>query len=126
MFTARDLTLTYDKVTPVTDTRIMVYTIGAYTVRRHIHHAADFGDWESFTTTVDRDKGEYLPKIYIAASVDINGNAQPPTVTVQTTSYGALPLTEYEKFFMQIRDGYEIARIFEQTFCGKENNNGNE
>lgn len=120
MFTTRDLVLDYDKVTPVTNIRIMVYTIGAYTVRRYINHD-DFGEWESFSVMVDRDKGEYLPKIYITASVDINGNAQPPRVTVQTTSYGDLPVTEYEKFFMQIRDGYEIARILEQTFCGKEN-----
>lgn len=120
MFTTRDLVLDFDKVTPVTNIRITAYTIGAYTVRRYVHHDEDFGDWESFTITVDKDKGEYLPKIYIDASMDINGNAQPPRVTVQTTSYGALPLTEYEKFFMQIRDGYEIARILEQTFCGKE------
>lgn len=119
MFTTRDLVFVSDEVTPVTNIRITVYTIGAYTVRKYIRHD-DFGAWQSFSVTVDRDKGEYLPKIYIGTSVDINGNEQPPRVTVQTTSYGDLPLTEYEKFFMQIRDGYEIARILEQTFCGKE------
>lgn len=118
MFTMRDLFFAGDKVTP--NVRTIVYRIGAYTVKRYIHHDVDYGDWESFAVTADKDKGEYLPKIYLDASVDINGDAQPPRVTVQTTSYGALPLTEYEKFFMQIRDGYEIARILEQAFCGKE------
>ena len=120
MFTTRDLFFVSDEVSPVTRLRITVYTIGAYKVTRYVHHDEDFGDWESFAVTADRRKGEYLPKIYIDASVDINGNAQPMKVSVQTTSYGALPLEEYEKFFMQIRDGYEIARILEQTFCGKE------
>lgn len=119
MFTTRDLVFAYEDELLASNTQIMVYTIGAYTVRKYIRHD-DFGAWQSFSVTVDRDKGEYLPKIYIGTSVDINGNEQPPRVTVQTTSYGDLPLTEYEKFFMQIRDGYEIARILEQTFCGKE------
>lgn len=119
MFTTRDLVFVSDEVTPVTNIRITVYTIGAYKVTRYVHHD-DFGDWVTFSVTVDRAMGEYLPKIYIDSSVDINGDTQPPRVTVQTTSYGALPLTEYEKFFMQIRDGYEIARILEQAFCGKE------
>lgn len=121
MFTTRDLVFVSDEVTPVTNIRITVYTIGAYTVTRYVRHE-DFGDWATatFSVTVDKGMGEYLPKIYIDSSVDINGDAQPMKVSVQTTSYGALPLTEYEKFFMQIRDGYEIARVLEQTFCGKE------
>ena len=119
MFTARDLVFVSDEVTSVTNIRITVYAIGAYKVTRYVRHD-DFGDWVTFSVTVDKGMGEYLPRIYIGTSVDINGDAQPPTVSVQTTSYGALPLEEYEKFFMQIRDGYEIARILEQTFCGKE------
>ena len=120
MFTKSDLVYAYDDELLAANIRITVYTIGAYTVKRYIHHDVDFCDWESFEVHVDKNKGEYLPKIYIGSSVDINGDTQPPRVTVQTTSYGALPLEEYEKFFMQIRDGYEIARILEQAFCGKE------
>lgn len=120
MFTTRDLVLASERVTPVTNRRMATYTIGAYTVTKTTHHAENFGDWDSFEVHVDKSKGEYLPRIYISTSIDINGNATPPRVTVLTTSYGDLPIPEYERFFMQIRDGYEIARILEQTFCGKE------
>lgn len=120
MITMNDLVLASERVTPVTNRTMATYTISAYTVTKTTHHTLAYGDWDSFEVHVDKSKGEYLPRIYISTSIDINGNATPPRVTVLTTSYGDLTLPEYERFFIQVREGYEVARILEQVFCGKE------
>lgn len=122
MITARDLVFkgAVKRFNGDSDVTVETYEIGKYKVTRTIY-ADGMEFFDVHIDRSDRENAEYLPMVYINYIMDINGNICPPRVSVQTVSYGALHMDDYERYFMQIRDGYETARILEQKFCGKEN-----
>lgn len=66
-------------------------------------------DGEKIPKVHFRAKRKFTPEIYVDFPNSERGDLT-PVIEIETTSYGSLPMNEYEDFLKDTRDAYDFAK----------------
>ena len=93
------------------------YKCGRYEIRADLREG-DEKAWTIYTVTGGTDSTDFVPRIY--HNNDLNGESL-GFFEIQTTSYGAIPVEQYEVFLKNCKHAYEVAKALNEYFCKEEN-----
>lgn len=91
---------------------ITVYHCGKYEVRASLREG-DEKPWTIYSVYVTKGT-DYVPSIY--HHNDLNGEKL-GYFEIQTTSYGALGVEQYELFLKNCKHAYEVTKALNEYFC---------
>ena len=96
------------------------YKCGRYEIRAELREG-DEKAWTIYTVNPREKDTYFVPRIY--HHNDLNGK-ELGFFEIQTTSYGALDVEQYDVFLKNCEHAFKVAKALNEYFCKEDENDG--